>query len=135
MSTIAADNVQRLNKPFTHTLTITIPDLSGLANSQVWKVDAPFAGTLTAMRYRSGAPTTTASKGATLTAQINGSAVTGGVVAIASNTDTGTTGAAKSASSITAGNTFTAGQTIEFAVSSVTAFVEGSGVVEFDITN
>ena len=39
------------------------------------------------------------------------------------------------APAITALNVGTAGQTVEAAVSSVTAFVEGDGHVEFGITN
>ena len=133
MSFIAADNVEKATS-FIQTLVIPV-SLAGLVNSAAWALNVPFAGTLTAMRWRSGVVTSTGSKAATLVAQVNGSSVTGGSVSLASNTDTGTTGAAKAASAITAGNTFTAAQTVGFVVSAVTAFTEGSGWVELDVTN
>lgn len=134
MASIAASNVIT-PASYTQTIIIPVPAMAGLVNSAAWAINMPVAGTLTAMRWRQAAVTTTAAKAATLQAQCNGVSCTGGSVSLASNTDTGTTGAAKAASSITAGNTFTAGQTIGFVVSGVTAFAEGSGWVELDVTN
>lgn len=116
-------------------LYVPITALSAIANSQAWTTTAPFAGVLTAMRYRTLVPTTTNAKGTTFTARIATAAVTGGVLAVASNTDTGTVGASKASTAITAGNTFTAGQTIEAFTSATTAFIEGSGMIEFDVIN
>lgn len=116
------------------TIVIPIGALTGLANSQTWKVAVPFAFTVTAALIRAGAPVTTGSKLATLTVQINGTPVTGGVIS-ATSAGLGTTGATQAATSITAANTGTAGQTLEVAVSAVTAFVEGTAYVELTVTN
>lgn len=116
--------------------TIEIPiTLSSLANSQAYAVTVPFDGTLVSMTYSVDVATTTGSKAATLTAQANGSSVTGGVLALASNTNTAPIGTNTAATAITAANTFTAGQTVGFVVSSVTAFTEGSGTVLLVIQN
>lgn len=116
------------------TLIMPIPLFAGLANSQVYKLEVPFAFSLTKIGVRVGVPVTTAAKAATLTAQINGVAVTGGVVSLTSAAAT-PTGTLVAGSSITAANTGTAGQTVEAAVSAVTAFVEGGGWIEFGVTN
>jgi hypothetical protein len=113
---------------------IPIPALSGLANSQVWKIAIPFAFSVTSALIRAGVPVTTGSKAATLTVQINGTPVTGGVIS-ATSAGLGTTGATQAATAITGANTGTAGQTLEVAVSSVTAFVEGTAQVEFTIVD
>jgi hypothetical protein len=134
MATLAAANTQPQNNPFATTLIMPISALSGLANSQTRKMKVGFAGTVVAVRYRAGTPTSTASKLATLTSQISGSAITGGVMSLTTAT-TNAAGGTVAGTSITAANTFTAGQTLEVAVSSVTAFVEGDGWVEFDVTN
>lgn len=110
--------------------------LSALANAQVYDVVVPFDGTVVGIAYTSVVATTTAGKAATLTLQANGSSVTaGGVLALASNTDTSPIGHTKTGSAATAGNTFTAGQTVGFVVSGVTTFVEGSGIVEITVQN
>ena len=116
------------------TVVLPIGSLAGLINAQTRKIALPFAGTVTAMSFRVGNPATTAAKAATLTAQINGTPVTGGIASLTSANCT-PAGAAVAATAITALNTFTAGQTIEVAVSAVTAFVEGDGYVEFTIIN
>lgn len=115
--------------------TIIIPlQLAGLANSQVFKVALPYAFTLSSLGFRTGVPVSTASKAATLTAQINGSACTGGVISLTS-ANQATTGTLTAGTAITAANTGTAGQTLEVAVSSVTTFIEGDGWVEATIIN
>ena len=116
------------------TLVIPVGLLTGLANAQVWKLAVPFAFTLTSIGFRVGVPVTTAAKAATITAQVNGVAVTGGVISLTSANAT-PTGTLVAGTGITAGNTGTAGQTIEGAVSAVTAFLEGSGYLEFGVTN
>src|SRR5689334_1594942 len=109
------------------TIIIPIGVLTGLANSQVWKVAIPYAFTVTAALFRVGVPVTTGAKAATLTVQINGTAVTGGVISMTSANCT-PTGASVAATAITGANaTTTVGTTLEVAVSSVTAFAEGSG--------
>jgi len=119
---------------FKETVVIPIPLLSNLANSQTWKIALPFAFTVTAATLRAGLPVTTGSKAATLTVGINGTPVTGGVIS-ATSAGLATTGVKMDATAITAANVGTAGQTLEFAVSSVTAFTEGNGYVEFTVTN
>lgn len=116
------------------TIIIDVGLLSGLANSQVWKVGLPYAFTVTSALFRTGVAASTAAKAATLTVQVNGSAVTGGVMSL-TTANQNATGGTVAASAITAGNTGTAGQTVEVAVSSVTAFAEGSGWVELTVTN
>lgn len=104
-----------------------------LVNAQVRKILVPYAFVVTAAQVRVGSPPTTAAKAATLTVQINGTAVTGGVIALTS-ANTATSGAAVASTAITANNgTQTAGLTVEVAVSSVTAFVEGDGYVELTL--
>lgn len=117
-----------------YTAIIPIPALAGLANSQVRKLAIPHAFTLTSIGVRIGDPATTAAKAATLTAQIAGTPVTGGVVSLTSANAT-PAGALVAGTAITALNTGAAGDTVEAAVSSVTAFVEGSGHIELGITN
>jgi hypothetical protein len=117
---------------FKQTVCIDIPSMAALANAQTWKVPIPFAFTVTAANFRAGSPITTGAKAATLTTGIAGTPTTGGVIAVAGAY---ATGAAQAGSAITALNTGAAGDTLEFAVSAVTTFAEGSGVVEFTVTN
>lgn len=115
----------------------TIPlysTLAGLVNTQVIAWKAPFAGGLNLIGFRTRTPATTAAKLATLTARINGTPVTGGVLALTSANMTPTNTRVDS-SAITALNTFTAGQTVEAIISAVTAFGEGDGYLELDVTN
>lgn len=115
------------------TIVMPLGAFTGLANSQTRKVAIPTGFVVTAVGVRVGTPVTTGAKAATLTTQINGVACTGGVVSMTSANMT-PTGALVAGTAITALNgTTTAGQTLEVAVSSVTAFVEGDGYVEFTI--
>lgn len=75
---------------------------------------------------------TTGAKAATLTPKINGSAITGGVLALAG---TYAAGAVTAASTITAANTGTAAQTFSITGSGVTAFTEGNGVIRVKVQN
>lgn len=117
---------------FKQTIVLELGSLAALANSQVYKIAVPFAFTVTAASLRVGNPVTTGAKAATLTTQISGAAATGGVISAAG---TYATGATQAGTAITAGNTGAAGDTLEIAVSAVTAFTEGTGVVEFTVTN
>ena len=114
------------------TIILPLSDLSALANSQVYKIAVPFAFTVTAALLRVGNPATTAGGAATLTPRIAGTAITGGVI---SATGTYAAGATQAGTAITGLNVGTAGQTLEIAVSAVTAFTEGTGWVEFTVTN
>jgi hypothetical protein len=109
-------------------------NLANLANAQVYQVDAPFDGTLVAANFRVTVAATTAAKAATLTAQANGTSVTGGVIALTSANAT-PVGAKVAGSAITGANTFTAGQTVGVVVSAVTTFIEGAGVIELTVQN
>jgi len=115
---------------YTALIPIQLLDLA----TGTWKLNIPHAFTVTSIGVRIGRPATTASKAATLTAQVNGTPVTGGVVSLTSANAT-PTGALVAGTAITALNTGTAAQTVEAAVSAVTTFVEGDGHIEFGITN
>lgn len=107
---------------------------ASLANTNVLAWKAPFAGTLNLIGMRTKAPATTAAKLATLTGQIAGVPVTGGVLSLTSANMTPTNVRVDS-TPITALNTFTAGQSVGALLSAVTAFVEGDGYLELDVTN
>lgn len=86
-----------------------------------------FAGTLTAFDFIQGVPVTTGSKLATVTPKINSTSTTGGAIALTSATCT-PLGKVLSSTAITAANVFASGDTISLVATSVTAFVEGTGV-------
>lgn len=115
-------------------IVMPIGVLAGLANSQTWKIAVPYPFRVISALFRTGVPATTSAKAATLTAGISGSAVTGGVMALTSSNQA-TAGGSVAATAITAGNTGDAGDTLEVAASSVTAFAEGSGWVEFTVAH
>lgn len=121
------------NNLATDVIIIPISALAGLANSQVRKIAMPSNFTVNSVGFRVGTPVTTAAKAATLQAQISGVACTGGAISLTSANCT-PTGAAVAGTAITAANTGAGGATLEVAVSGVTAFVEGDGYVEFNIT-
>lgn len=108
--------------------------LADLVNTNVLAVAVPYNFILTSVGFRVRTPATTAAKLATLTAQVNGVAVTGGVISLTSANAT-PTNTLVAGTAITAGNTGTAAQTVGVAASAVTAFVEGDGYVEFGLTN
>jgi hypothetical protein len=99
-----------------------------------FKVAVPFAFTLLATNFRTAKPATTAAKAATLTPDINGTPVTGGVMALTS-ANQNTIGGAVAGTAVTAANVGTAGQTLGVTASVVTAFIEGDGWVEFTVRN
>jgi hypothetical protein len=108
--------------------------LAGLANAQVISQVVPFAFKLNSFGFRTKIPASTAAKLATLTAQVNGVSVTGGVVSLTS-ANQATSGLLTAGTTITAGNVGAAGNTIGTLVSAVTAFIEGDGYVEYNVTN
>lgn len=119
--------------PRIYTAVLPIFAAQTLANSQVLKLYIPHKFRVVSARVRVGETAWTgASKTANLTVQINGTAVTGGVIACTS-ANTGTAWAAVNGSAITANNTSTGATTVEAAVSNVAAFSAGTGWVEFTI--
>jgi hypothetical protein len=111
-------------------VVITIPiDFPSLANGgQTYSITPGFAGRIKSISVAVRKAVSTASKSANITAQAGGLNVTGGVVALTSANAT-PIGANVAGSAITAGNTFTAAQTIGFIVTGVTTFIEGDGSV------
>jgi hypothetical protein len=108
---------------------VTIPiDFATLANAQQYAFTPGFAGRILGISVMVRKPATTAAKAATVQAQVAGVNTTGGAVAMTSANMT-PAGANVAGTAITAGNTFTAAQSIGFAISGVTAFVEGDGEV------
>ena len=115
---------------------ISIPiQNSDLVNSQQWAQAVPFNFSVVSIDYYTGKAVTTSGKAATLTAQVNGSNVAGGGVVSLTSLAMTPTGTKVAGTAITGTNTGTAGQTVGFAVSGVTAFTEGDGFVEIIVIN
>lgn len=87
-----------------------------------------FAGTIEKVSFAVTVVVTTASKAADLNIEIGTTDVTGGVVGLTSANCT-PLGAVIEGTEITADNEFTASDTISIKASSVTAFIEGEGVL------
>lgn len=115
---------------------VTIPvQLLDLATGTL-KVALPYAFTVVGTpQFRVAKPATTAAKAATATLQVSGVAATGGVISLTSANCTPMGAAVAASAAVTAGGTGAAGGTVEFALSSVTAFVEGDGYFEVTVTN
>lgn len=109
---------------------LSIPvTLSKLADGDIVTSFVPgFAGTITKMQLVVTDPVTTAEKLATLNLEIGSTNVTGGVLSLTSANCT-PLGATIAATAITAANAFTATDLISVEAASVTAFVEGTGVL------
>lgn len=86
-------------------------------------------------QYRVAKPVTTAAKLATATLQVSGVAATGGVISLTSATMTPMGAAVAASAAVTALGVGAAGGTVEFAFSSVTAFIEGDGWFEVTVVN
>jgi hypothetical protein len=114
------------------TIHIPLGSLALLVNSQTFEVAVPFAFTISSVLFRDDVAVTTGAKAATLTTKINTTALTGGVVAVSG---TYATGATQAGTAVSANNVGVAGDLINIAVSSVTAFTEGTGHVEVTIIN
>jgi predicted RecA/RadA family phage recombinase len=108
--------------------TITFPITNAkIADGDVVTTYTPgFAGTIEKWAYVTHDPVTTASKASTLNLEIGTVNLTGGVLALASATMT-PIGKVIAASAITAGNTFSATDTISVEAATTTTFVEGTG--------
>ncbi|SDF36789.1 hypothetical protein [Bosea robiniae] len=118
----------------TYRQTIILPlQLADIAAGD-FKIALPFDFTVISALFRTAKPASTASKLATLTASVNAVSVTGGVMAL-TTANQNTIGGTVAGTAITAGNQGSAGQTIGVTASAVTAFVEGSGWVEFTVLN
>lgn len=94
---------------------------------------APFNGRIKKTEFAVTKIASTASKAATLNFEIGTTNLTGGVIALTS-TNCGTLGAIVAGTAVTADNAFKAGDTISLEASSVTAFVEGDGVLLLTVT-
>jgi len=112
-------------------LPLQLPDILGTSQ---FSIGMPFSFTVNSALFKTARPATTAAKLATLTVQVNGVSVTGGVMNLTSANQT-PANASVAASAITAGGTGAAGTSIGVIASAVTAFVEGDGWVEFTVTN
>jgi hypothetical protein len=111
-------------------IVIGIPyNLADIANGDILTDYTPgFAGRIKKIAFAVTKPATTAAKLATLNMEIGSTNLTGGVVALTSANCT-PIGAVIAGSAITAANRFSATDTISIEASSVTAFVEGAGMV------
>lgn len=109
---------------------VSIPiNLATVANGDVVTNFTPgFVGSIAAVQFVVTTAVTTAAKAATLNVEINTTNVTGGVVSLTSANCT-PLGATVAGTAVTANNTFDANDTISIEASSVTAFVEGAGVL------
>lgn len=103
-----------------------------LVNSQIWELAIPYNFLVNSVLFRCDIAITTGAKAATFSTRINAVATTGGVISVAGAYATGAT---QAGTAITAANVGTAGQTLESIVSGVTAFTEGYGHIELNITN
>ena len=117
---------------FKETILIPIGAMTLVANTVNYSVALPYAFTLESVLFRADVPITTGAKAATLTAGINGTPCTGGVIAVAGAYTTGLT---QAGSAITALNVGAAGNTIDIIASAVTAFSEGTGHIEATVIN
>lgn len=110
-------------------ISCPIPAYSAVANAGVlMRLTPGFKGRILGMHVQATTAVTTGSKLATLTPNIAASPVTGGVVSMTS-AGQNAIGAVQNGTTVTAANTFTAVQEITVVASSVTAFIEGAGVI------
>lgn len=116
-------------------VVLPIPSLAGLADAQARTITLPYPFKVLSAQTVVDDPVTTAAKASTLTVQVGGSSVTGGVMALTSANMT-PAGAAVAATAITqnsAALSNASSATLGVLVSSTTAFAEGSAHVEFVI--
>ena len=117
---------------FQQTVVLPLGVMAVVADNQVYKVAMPFAFSVVSALFRADNPITTSGKATTLTVQISGTAATGGVIAVSG---TYATGATQAATAISGAVTGAANATLEVKATSTTTFIEGSGHIEFVITN
>lgn len=112
---------------------VSIPiKLNKLANGDIVTTYTPgFAGVIEKVTFVTTDPATTGDKAATLNLEIGTTNLTGGVVSLTSAAGGGTLtlGKLTEGTAVTANNVFGASDTISVEASSVTAFVEGEGVL------
>ena len=115
---------------------LSIPvKLAKLANGDIVTTYTPgFAGVIEKISFVTTDPATTAAKAATLNLEIGTTNLTGGSLAL-TTAACDTLGKVTDASAVTANNTFGASDTISVEAASVTAFVEGEGVLLIVIKN
>jgi hypothetical protein len=117
-----------------HTITVPII-LSKVSAADVLTAYTPgYKFKLLSASFAVSSPATTAAKAATLGLKIGSTSVTGGSIALTSANST-PLGALVAGSSITAANTGSATDTITVAATSVTAFVEGEGMLLLKVQN
>lgn len=104
--------------------------LANVANGDVLTTWTPgFAGKIIRVSFAVTTAVTTPAKAATLNLEIGTTDLTGGTVALTSANCTPLGAVIANAANPSAGNTFTATDTISVEASSVTAFAEGAGVL------
>jgi len=113
--------------PVVYALPITLANITG-AGDVLTTLTPGFAGKIVSLDFAVTTAVTTASKAATLNAEIGTTNLTGGTVALTSANCT-PLGAVVAGAAITAANSFTSTDTISIEASSVTAFAEGAGVL------
>jgi hypothetical protein len=113
------------------TIPVDLASITG-AGDVVTGFVAPFKGRILNLTWTQGVPVTTASRAASLRAEIGGTDVDGGVVALTSATCT-PLGALIADTAITGNNTFNTGALIDIEAFSVTAFAEGEGMLTVEL--
>jgi hypothetical protein len=117
---------------------VTLPaTLSAAVSTSVFDVTMPFDGTVQSVAFRVSNPgITTGSIGFQLRVNGTTAGVTGGAITLAANANASASGAKISGTTVTGGNSFTAGQSIGMnGATMTTAFTTGSGWFELTVVN
>jgi len=109
-------------------------NLANLTNAITVGLTPGFKGRLISYAYTALLPSSTASKDATLTAKVGTVAMTGGVLALLT-AGTDAAGETTNATAITALNSFTAIQAVNFTIAVSAVFVEGNGWLILRVIN
>lgn len=126
--------VAQINAAVAQSAVLPIPiTLANLANGQKLQLPVPFGFQVTAAVFTVQVPATTASKLATLTVCINGTNVAGGGVMALTSANCTPAGNQVAATTITGTNVGAQGALLGVAVTSVTTFAEGTGVLTFTV--
>lgn len=115
----------------------TIPifvNLAQITATTIFNYTPGFRFKILAISFSAEIAVTTAAKAATITPAVNGSGITGGALALTSANCT-PKGTNIAGSTVTAGNTGTAAQTLSLVASAVTAFSEGTGWILLRVQN
>lgn len=113
-------------------IILPVPSLALVVDSQVIETTIPYNFKVTNLLFRTDVAVTTGAKAATFTAGLDGTPMTGGVIALAGAQ---ATGVATNSTSITALNSGTAGAKFSLTASAVTTFIEGNGHFEATVVN